>query len=62
MMTTLGLARQVDPRIRSFIGETQRMLVGGEWVEAAEGGTFPTIDPATGETITLVAEARAPAC
>jgi aldehyde dehydrogenase (NAD+) len=58
-MTTIGLARHVDPGIRSFIGETQRMLVGGGWVEAAHGGTFPTIDPATGETITLVAEARA---
>jgi acyl-CoA reductase-like NAD-dependent aldehyde dehydrogenase len=35
------------------------MLIGGEWVEAADGGTFATIDPASGETITLVAEAGA---
>jgi len=27
-------------------------LIGGKWVDAAAGKTFPTINPATGETIT----------
>jgi acyl-CoA reductase-like NAD-dependent aldehyde dehydrogenase len=32
-----------------------RHLIGGEWVEADDGRTFPTENPATGETITEVA-------
>ena len=36
-----------------------RMLIGGEWVEAASGGTFATIDPATGEEIAQVPYAEA---
>ena len=35
------------------------MLIGGEWVEAVDGATFPMIDPASGATIMLVAEAAA---
>ena len=35
------------------------LLIGGEWVEAADGRTFATIDPATGETIAQVAHAGA---
>lgn len=33
-----------------------RMLIGGQWVEAASGQTFETINPATGETLVRVAE------
>jgi acyl-CoA reductase-like NAD-dependent aldehyde dehydrogenase len=36
---------------------TGQLLIGGEWVEAADGRTFPTIDPATEETISEVAQA-----
>ena len=32
------------------------MLIGGKWVEAASGKTFPTYNPATGETLSQVAE------
>lgn len=32
------------------------MLIGGKWVDAASGKTFPTYDPATGEVLTQVAE------
>jgi aldehyde dehydrogenase (NAD+) len=35
------------------------MLIGGEWVEAASGKTFPTIDPASGEEIAQVPYAEA---
>lgn len=34
----------------------QRMLIGGQWVNAASGKSFPTLNPATGETICHVAE------
>src|SRR5438552_2702335 len=34
----------------------QPMLIGGKWVDSQSGKTFPTINPATGETICQVAE------
>lgn len=34
--------------------EHARMFVGGQWCDAAAGGTFPTVDPATGRTIAEV--------
>src|SRR5437899_4045541 len=33
-----------------------KLFIGGKWVDAAAGKTFPTINPATGETITTIAE------
>src|SRR5438874_8307922 len=33
-----------------------KMLVDGRWIDSASGKTFPTINPATGETNTHVAE------
>ncbi|WP_137890294.1 aldehyde dehydrogenase family protein [Ramlibacter sp. 2FC] len=35
----------------------KRLLIGGEWVDAVSGKTFKTIDPATEQTLTEVAEA-----
>ena len=35
-----------------------QLFIGGEWVDAADGATFETLNPATGEVITAVAEAR----
>src|SRR3954471_11042303 len=37
--------------------EQQRLLIGGEWVEASGGGTFERKDPLTGEAVTLAAAA-----
>ena len=34
----------------------QKMFIGGKWVDAASGKTFPTLNPATGEVICQVAE------
>ncbi|MEM7417838.1 MAG: aldehyde dehydrogenase family protein [Gemmatimonadota bacterium] len=36
-----------------------RLWIGNEWVDAEDGGTFATTNPATGETITDVASAQA---
>jgi succinate-semialdehyde dehydrogenase/glutarate-semialdehyde dehydrogenase len=33
------------------------LFIGGEWVDAAEGGTFEVIDPATGAALCAVADA-----
>lgn len=35
----------------------KRLLIGGEWVNAASGKTFATIDPSTGQPLVEVAEA-----
>jgi succinate-semialdehyde dehydrogenase/glutarate-semialdehyde dehydrogenase len=37
---------------------TPRLYVGGAWRDAAAGGTYPVEDPATGETLCEVADAR----
>jgi acyl-CoA reductase-like NAD-dependent aldehyde dehydrogenase len=44
-------ARQLDLRHRLFID--------GDFTDAADGATFPTLDPATGEVLTEVAKAGA---
>jgi acyl-CoA reductase-like NAD-dependent aldehyde dehydrogenase len=36
---------------------SHQLMIGGEWVEAADGRTFETADPATGDTIAAVAYA-----
>ncbi len=36
-----------------------RLWIGNEWVDADDGSTFATVNPATGETITDVASAHA---
>jgi aldehyde dehydrogenase (NAD+) len=33
-----------------------KLFIAGKWLDAASGKTFPTINPATGETLTAVAE------
>jgi acyl-CoA reductase-like NAD-dependent aldehyde dehydrogenase len=35
----------------------KQLLIGRDWAEAADGRTFETIDPATGDTIAVVAHA-----
>ncbi|MEX2582583.1 MAG: aldehyde dehydrogenase family protein [Gemmatimonadota bacterium] len=39
-------------------GEPKQLLIGGEWSDAEGGRTFETINPATGEVLAVVAEAR----
>ena len=34
-----------------------KLLIDGQWVESAQGGSFPTVNPATGEVLTMCAEA-----
>jgi phenylacetaldehyde dehydrogenase len=45
------------PESVAQLGSTPRkMLINGEWVDAASGKTFPTYNPATGEVLAEVAE------
>src|SRR5438552_1769552 len=34
-----------------------KLLIGGQWIDASDGGTFATINPATGEKLTHIASA-----
>ncbi|MEK7799830.1 MAG: aldehyde dehydrogenase family protein, partial [Acidobacteriota bacterium] len=36
-----------------------RLYIGGQWVDAVAGNTFTTVNPATEEPITRIAEGRA---
>jgi acyl-CoA reductase-like NAD-dependent aldehyde dehydrogenase len=53
-------AESLSPAAREFIArEPGRHLIGGEWAEAADGRTFATVDPATGDAIVVVAQGGA---
>jgi phenylacetaldehyde dehydrogenase len=56
---TAAVDFQLEPRVHDFIASNRKLLIGGEWVDAASGRTFPTYDPATGEKITEVAHGEA---
>jgi phenylacetaldehyde dehydrogenase len=43
----------------SFVSKPRQLLIDGKWIDAADGKTFPVIDPATGETVAHVAEGGA---
>ncbi len=49
-----------ETTLSTFLGQqTIKMLIGGEWVEAASGRTFDTINPSTGQVLAKVAEGDA---
>src|SRR5213592_4932182 len=52
-------AEALSSAAREFVAGPKRLVIGGELLEAADGWTFPTIDPATGEGICEVAFAGA---
>ena len=45
--------------VSSFLGEPHRLWIGGQWVDAADGRTFVTCNPATGNPLATVARAGA---
>ena len=40
-----GGSAAIPPAVRAFLAREQKLLIGGEWVAAADGGTMPTYDP-----------------
>jgi aldehyde dehydrogenase (NAD+) len=50
---TPSKARTVKP---PQVKQQQPLFIGGRWLDSASGKTFPTVNPATGETICQVAE------
>ena len=55
-MATATQAVKLDDKVSRFISRKHKMLIGGKWVEAASGKTFPTYNPATGDILSQVAE------
>jgi phenylacetaldehyde dehydrogenase len=51
----------IENRMEAFrarwTGKVGKMLIGGEWREAASGETFATEDPSTGEKLADIASA-----
>src|SRR5580700_9541971 len=55
-MATVLSSVHMDDKVSSYISKNRKMLINGQWVEAASGKTFPTYNPATGEVLARVAE------
>ena len=55
-MAISDVAVQVSPEVNQFIAGKRKMLIDGQWVDAASGKTFPVYNPATGEVMANVAE------
>jgi phenylacetaldehyde dehydrogenase len=49
---TIDMHAATQPRF--FTGEARHMLIGGDWVDAASGERFDTLDPATGEVLASI--------
>jgi acyl-CoA reductase-like NAD-dependent aldehyde dehydrogenase len=58
-MSVTALPEQLTGPARDFAGRPHRLLIDGDWVEAADGRTLETIDPATGQPITTFAHGGA---
>jgi len=61
-MTTISAASLPDALgapARDFIAQSHRLLIGAERLDAADGRTFATLDPATGREIAEVAQGGA---
>jgi acyl-CoA reductase-like NAD-dependent aldehyde dehydrogenase len=56
-MSVTALPDQLSDAARAFAGREQLLLIDGEFVPAADGRTFETLDPATARPITRVAQA-----
>jgi phenylacetaldehyde dehydrogenase len=54
-MTTATL----NKRVHDFVGTRRQLFIDGQLVDAKSGKTFDTVNPATGETLTIVAEGDA---
>ena len=58
-MTVTAPPDALSDAARRFLDGPEELLIGGEWKPAADGRTFESVDPATGEAIAVVAQAGA---
>src|SRR5450432_4746757 len=54
-----GLPEGLAQQVQDFVGKPGRLLIDGEWIEAASGKTFETLNPATEENLGWVAHGAA---
>jgi phenylacetaldehyde dehydrogenase len=54
-MAVTDHTEQTEERVKAFISSPGKLLIDGEWVAAASGRTFETINPATEEKLAEVA-------
>jgi len=59
MTTAAALPDALSDAARAFAAGPHRLVIGGERLEAADGRTFETLDPATGRPIAEVPQAGA---
>lgn len=45
----------IPESVRNFLSSPKKHWIGGEWVDAASGNTFPVFNPSTGEVLTEAA-------
>jgi phenylacetaldehyde dehydrogenase len=58
-MLTEVVTKRIAAPVQSFIARPRQMLIGGQWLDAASGKTFPVYEPSTGDVIAQVAEGGA---
>lgn len=51
-----AVTTNIDQNVATFVATRHKMLINGQWTDAASGKTFPTYNPATGEVLAHVAE------
>lgn len=52
-------AVDLKPGTQSFLSAPKKLLINNEWVDAANGATFASVNPATGASLVQVAQADA---
>jgi len=57
-MNTATAEIPMHDQVRTFVGAPRKMLIGGNWLDAGSGKTFPTYSPATGEVLEKSATIR----
>jgi aldehyde dehydrogenase (NAD+) len=47
---------QLKPKVAEFLNGTKKHFINGEWVSSANGKTFETLNPSTGDVLAVVSE------
>ncbi|MBM7649856.1 aldehyde dehydrogenase (NAD+) [Bacillus ectoiniformans] len=53
-----SVATPLKEKVEAFLTGTKKLFINGQFVESTSGQTFETPNPATGETLAVVSEAR----
>lgn len=57
-MSSTVVSPFVSDKVRAFLSERKKLLIGGKFVPAESGKVFPVFDPASGESLAEVAQAE----